>query len=148
MERLPEFVGNHLFLISLFVAISILLFWNIFGGVMSGARLAPPAEVTTLINRDRALILDIRDAQEYESGHILSARNVPEAKLQPEIGSLSDFKERNVVVCCANGAASARAARLLRMNGFQKLHTLKGGIAAWRNEHLPLVRGAGETKET
>lgn len=148
MERLPEFVGNHLFLVSLFVAISILLFWNIFGGAMSGVRQAAPADVTVLINREGALVVDIRDAQEYESGHILSARNIPEAKLQPDLESLSEFKGSNIVICCANGAASMRAARLLRMNGFEKIYSLKGGLSAWRNEHLPLVRGTGETEGT
>ena len=148
MERLPEFVGNHLFLVTLFIAIAILLFWNIFGGVVSGVRPAPPSEVTAMLNRDGALIVDVREAAEFNGGHILAARNIPEIKLESESDGLLKFKDKPIVLCCANGTASARAARVLRLKGFEKLYSLKGGITAWRNEHLPLVRDADQAQTT
>ncbi|MCK5499243.1 MAG: rhodanese-like domain-containing protein, partial [Gammaproteobacteria bacterium] len=77
MEKLPEFIANHLFLVSLLVAISSFLLWNIFAGSI-GATQVLPAEVTRLINHENAEVLDLRSAEEFEKGHIPGAVNIPE----------------------------------------------------------------------
>jgi len=140
MENFPEFVANHLFLFSLLVAISSLLIWNLFGNVMSGISQVIPMEATRLINHENAVMFDLRSENNFKEGHILNAINIPADKLSERQNQLQKFKERHVILYCNNGAESTRASRVLRHNGFDKIHCLKGGLQAWRNASLPLAR--------
>ncbi len=140
MEKLPEFIANHLFLVSLFVAISSLLFWNIFFSAMGASQIVP-AEVTSLINHEDAELLDIRSAKDFEKGHIINAVNIDMATLGDREKELNKYKDKTVVICCAQGQESIRVARNLKTKGFEKLYSLKGGISAWQNANLPLTKG-------
>jgi len=140
MEKIPEFIANHLFLVSLLVAISSLLFWNIFFSAMGASQIVP-AEVTHLINHEDAALLDVRNAEDFERGHIINAVNIDVATLGDREKELDKYKDKTVVICCAQGTESIRIARSLKMKGFEKLYSLKGGISAWQNANLPLTKG-------
>jgi rhodanese-related sulfurtransferase len=140
MEKIPEFIANHLFLVSLLVAISSLLFWNIFFSAMGASQIVP-AEVTRLINHEDAALLDVRSAEDFERGHIINAVNIDVATLGDREKKLDKYKDKTVVICCAQGPESIRVARSLKMKGFEKLYSLKGGISAWQNANLPLTKG-------
>ena len=140
MEKLPEFIANHLFLFSLLVAISSLLFWNIFAGALGASQIVA-AEVTRLINHEDAEILDIRSREEFERGHIINAVNIDAKILGEREKELDKYKDKTVVIYCAQGQESIRVARSLKMKGFEKLYSLKGGINAWQNTNLPLTKG-------
>jgi rhodanese-related sulfurtransferase len=142
MERIPEFIGNHLFLVTLFLAILILLLWNLFGSAVSGVAQVPPAEATFLINRENAVVLDVRGSSDFTAGHILNALHIPETEVESRIRELQKHKGRPIVAVCSNGMNSARTARLLKNSGFERVYLLKGGIAAWQNASLPLTRGS------
>lgn len=140
MERLPEFIANHLWLVSLFVAILALLLWNIFGSSLSGVGKIGPAEVTRLLNHEKALLLDLRTTTDYSSGHILSARNIPAAELEGRQKELRKFKSSPIILCCSRDADGVKAGRILKIFGFEKIYSLKGGLEAWRNANLPVTR--------
>lgn len=140
MEKIPEFIANHLFLVSLLVAISSLLFWNIFFSAMGSSQIVP-AEVTRLINHEDAKVLDIRSAKDFANGHIINAINIDVATLGDREKELDKYKDKTVVICCAQGQESIRVARSLKTKGFDKLYALKGGISAWQNANLPLTKG-------
>ncbi|MGH8246639.1 MAG: rhodanese-like domain-containing protein [Gammaproteobacteria bacterium] len=140
MERIPEFIGNHPFLVSLFIAILILLLWNIFGSAISGISQASPSDATYLMNREKALLIDVRPETEFSAGHVLNAINIPAAEMESRLQGLEKHKGGPVITCCQNGSASGRIARTLRMNGFEKVYCLKGGITAWQNAGLPISR--------
>jgi rhodanese-related sulfurtransferase len=91
-----------------------------------------------------ALVLDVRDAGEYEAGHIIDARSIPAKEVAQRADSLKKYKEKPVVICCESGLASATAAKVLRGLGFNKVATLRGGLRTWRQENLPLVKGAAK----
>jgi rhodanese-related sulfurtransferase len=93
-----------------------------------------------------ALLLDVREAGEYEAGHIIDARHIPAAQVGAQADSLKKYREKPVVVYCDSGFASAGAARALRAAGFSKVVTLRGGLQNWRQENLPLVKGKKEGK--
>ena len=139
MEKLPEFIANHLFLFSLLVAISTLLLWNIFAGSI-GAGQVVPAEVTRLINHENAEVLDLRSAEEFEKGHIINSVNLAVATLEEKQKELEKYKNKTVILCCNQGQESIRVARILKTKGLEKLFCLKGGIAAWKNANLPLTK--------
>jgi rhodanese-related sulfurtransferase len=141
MERLPEFVANHLFLFSLLIAILMLLIWNIYGDMLSGVKLSSPEEVTRLINREDAKVVDIRSQKEFENGHIIDAINIPADQLGDQLNKLKPFKDKGIVFYCASGSVAVKEARKLMNEGYEKVYCLKGGILAWQNANLPLTKG-------
>ncbi len=141
MERFPEFVANHLFLFSLLVAILMLLVWNLFGDSLSGVKMLQPADVTRLINKEDAIVIDLRSETDFEKGHIINAMNIPLAELPDQLDKLKPHKQKEVIVNCANGSVSAKEARKLMNEGFEKVSCLKGGVLAWQNASLPLTKG-------
>ena len=140
MERLPEFIANHLILVSLFVAILALLLWNIFGSSLSGLSKIGPAEVTRLMNHEKALLLDLRNAADFSTGHILSARNIPAAELEGRQKELQKHKKNPIILCCNRDSDGIKAGRILKFAGYEKLYSLKGGLESWRNANLPVAR--------
>ena len=140
MERLPEFIANHLLLVSLFVAILALLLWNIFGSSVSGLSKIGPAEVTRLMNHEKALLLDLRTAADFTTGHILSARNIPAAELEGRQKELQKHKKNPIILCCSRDSDGIKAGRILKFAGYEKLYSLKGGLESWRNANLPVTR--------
>ena len=140
MERLPEFIANHLLLVSLFIAILALLLWNIFGSSVSGLSKIGPAEVTRLMNHEKALLLDLRTAADFTTGHILSARNIPAAELEGRQKELQKHKKNPIILCCTRDSDGIKAGRILKFAGYEKLYSLKGGLESWRNANLPVTR--------
>jgi rhodanese-related sulfurtransferase len=101
---------------------------------------ATPQDVTMLINRSKATIVDVRDAKEFATGSLPDAKNIPLADLDRRIGELDKFKAKSVVVVCQSGARSSSAAAQLAKAGFADVVNLDGGIAAWQKAGLPLAK--------
>jgi rhodanese-related sulfurtransferase len=92
-----------------------------------------------------AVVLDIREATEFASGHIPGARNVPRGLLEFNIHSViaetcedGDLACKPIIVYCASGGRSALAAHCLQSMGFTEVRSLAGGIAAWTAANLAL----------
>lgn len=140
MERIPEFIGNHLFLISLFVALLVMLVWNLFGAGLTGVREIDAADATLLVNKEGGLVVDVRAPEEFGAGHIINALNLPLAELGSRRGELDKYRDKPIIAVCGNGPVSGRAARMLRGAGFTRAFALRGGLAAWQGANLPLTR--------
>ena len=97
-------------------------------------------EATQLMNRDDALVVDLRAADEYAKGHILGARNVPLADLPRRAGELEKYKSKPVIVHCGDGNRAGGAVALLRRSGFANVVNLRGGYAAWQQAGLPVEK--------
>ena len=141
MERLLEFVGNHPLYFSLLISILILLIWNFFGDTLSGVKSLSPEEVTGLINRENAKVLDLRTQKEFEKGHIIDAINISIDQASEHFDELKKYKKNGVIFCCASGSVSIKRARKLMNEGYEKVFSLKGGILSWQNANLPLIKG-------
>ncbi|MCZ6802604.1 MAG: rhodanese-like domain-containing protein [Proteobacteria bacterium] len=141
MERIPEFVANHLLLFSLLISILTLLMWNFYGDMLSGLKMLIPDEVTRLINREDARVVDVRSQKDFENGHIIDAINISADQLAGQLDKLKKFKDKGIIFCCASGSDSAKEARKLMNEGFEKVYCLKGGILSWQNANLPLTKG-------
>lgn len=104
-------------------------------GAQGGA--ISPNEAVRLINREKAVVIDVSEPAEYAAGHVANARSIP-------LGSLEGAKELPtnktlpLVVVCATGARAARAAATLRKAGHEKAQALGGGLRAWRDANLPI----------
>ena len=138
MEQLFEFIGNHPILVGAFVVILALFVRN---EVARGGRSVTPQELVNLVNRDGAVVIDVRDANEYAQGHIVDAVNVPHAALATRVKELEKYKQKPVVLACKMGQHAGAAGTVLRKAGFADVARLKGGVAEWRNQSLPVVKG-------
>lgn len=97
-------------------------------------------QATQLMNQGKALLLDVRDGAAFAAAHLRDARNIPLAELPKRLGEIDKFKAKAVIVICASGSASARAARQLRAAGFTNVASLSGGLTGWQAQGLPVAR--------
>jgi rhodanese-related sulfurtransferase len=125
----------------LFAAAAVLLALLIVHETRKGVASLSPAQVTALVNREDAVVLDLRDAAEYRAGHIVDSVHMPFGKLSERIAELERYRERPVVVVCKMGHQSGAVAKTLRGKGFARVYRLGGGILEWQSAQLPLVRG-------
>lgn len=97
-------------------------------------------KLTQLINQKEAVIIDIRETDQFKKGHIPNARSIPIKTLASECEKLNQFKNKTFVVVCENGTQSHKAISQLKKAGFQNVHLLEGGIIAWGTQGLPKVK--------
>jgi rhodanese-related sulfurtransferase len=140
MHQFGTFVVNHweLFL-ALAVTIGMILYTELFSQG-HGVKRAGPHAATTLISHEDAMVLDVREDQEYRGGHILNSVHIPLSQLKGRLPELDKHKGRTVIVGCRSGHRSGRASGMLRKHGFERVYNLEGGILAWENANLPLTR--------
>ena len=141
MEQLIEFAGNHPELFMAFFFVLGLLVWNLLSEQISGIASLIPQEAILLINHENAIVLDVREDSEYAQGHILNSIHIPLSTLSSKLGRLEKYRSKPIISSCLSGNRSGRACSLLKKNGFENLHNLKGGISAWKNANLPLSKG-------
>ena len=106
-----------------------------------GAPSVSPTQLSAMVNREDAVVLDLRDASDYRAGHIIDSVNMPFPKLSERIAELERFRERPVIVVCKMGHHSGAVAKTLREKGFLRVFRLGGGMLEWQSAQLPLVRG-------
>ena len=98
-----------------------------------------PQELIRLMNQG-ALLLDLRPPEQYQAGHLAGARQMSGDQILKAADTLKKHKEKAVVVYDDTGALGAAAARQLAAQGFTRAFTLRGGLAAWRADNLPVSR--------
>jgi rhodanese-related sulfurtransferase len=139
MAQLVEFAGNHALLVSgLFAAWAAVMFYEIRMRSQAATHVTT-ADAVRLINKG-ALVIDVRKPEEFEKGHIVNARNVPLDRVQQDDDAIKKQKNKILLAVCADGATSGRAAGHLRKSGYENAFSLKGGLAGWRADNLPLVK--------
>ncbi|MCB1909494.1 MAG: rhodanese-like domain-containing protein [Rhodocyclaceae bacterium] len=99
-----------------------------------------PLAATLKINREDALVVDVRTADEYRQGHVPNARHIPLADLEKRSSELAK-NGQPVILCCATGARSGMAIATLRKAGVPSVFNLRGGLQAWERAGQPLSRG-------
>lgn len=139
--ELAAFAGRHELLSLALAGITVALVANEIAGRLGGVRRIGPAALTALVNRDNALVVDMRAPGDFEKGHIASAKNVQPNQFDPENKQLAAAKALPVVLVCRSGQTAVGAAKRLRKAGFVNVSVLDGGIQGWQAAGLPLVKG-------
>ncbi|SMB24034.1 Rhodanese-related sulfurtransferase [Sterolibacterium denitrificans] len=132
-----DFVTNNIMYVLLAVVSGGMLLWQTLKGT-GGSQLTPQA-ATLLMNREDALVLDVRDAAEWASGHIPNARHISLDQLDKHLPEINKYKTRPLIVSCQSGHRSSGACGKLKKQGFEQVYNLAGGIAAWRDAGLPVT---------
>ncbi|MGO1693670.1 MAG: rhodanese-like domain-containing protein [Marinobacter sp.] len=137
MDRLFEFVVSHYVLASLFVAflVAILVLESRRGGAKISAQGA-----VSLLNRDEAIVVDIRDRKEFGEGRITGSINIPLNSLKSRAAELSKHKDKQIIVADKMGQHSAMAVKQLNAEGYANVVRLNGGVGDWKASNLPLVK--------
>jgi rhodanese-related sulfurtransferase len=139
-----EFIKSNALLIGLALGSGIMLLMPMFRKSAGGVPSLTAAEAVTLINRNNAVVLDVRDDTEFANGHIADAIHIPVADLESRLNELKKYKTKPVLVNCQRGARSAKACEILRKAEFTQVHNLQGGLDAWQQAKLPLVKSPGK----
>jgi rhodanese-related sulfurtransferase len=134
------FIDNWVLFLAALTSGSLLL-WPLLSGNAGGSTKVSPSEAVQLINREKAVLIDVSDNAEYATGHVAGAKNVPLAALDAS-NDLPKNKTLPLVLVCATGARAARAVPMLKKRGFENARVLAGGLRAWREANLPIEKSA------
>lgn len=139
MENFSVFIAKHMGLFYTFATTLIaLMIIETIRSKRGRARLRP-AEAVLLINKQNAVVIDIRNNDSFRKGHIVDALSLPVGELAQAGKKLEKFKNKPVIVVCGNGTDSQNAAANLAKQGYNAF-ILSGGIRAWSGAELPLVK--------
>ncbi|GAB2724761.1 rhodanese-like domain-containing protein [Halomonas garicola] len=138
IERLLEFSQNHLLLVGAFLLV--LLAWVFYETRRAAGNGVTSSEATQLINREDAVVLDIREDKEFKAGHIAGAQHIPQSKLDDRMNELGKAKNKPVIIVCKHGQSSGVAQAKLAKAGFERALKLNGGIGQWQADGLPVVK--------
>ena len=140
MDQLITFTSNNTILVVAIILVSLMLIHNLVGEKLRGYSSISPAQSTQMINHDDALILDVRENNEYSSGHIINSLHIPLSTLTTRLGDLEKYKAKTVIIACRSGNRSSQACTKLKKEGFEQVFNLSGGVMAWESANLPLVK--------
>ncbi len=135
-----EFIKQNALLIGLAIGSGLALLWPMLNRKSGGAPNVSVTEALMLLNRSKPLVLDVRDAAEFAAGHIQGAKNIPVAELASRIKEIDKHKDKPVLVNCQRGMRSKTACTILQAQQFTQLNNLQGGLDAWVEAKMPLVK--------
>jgi rhodanese-related sulfurtransferase len=139
MKELTLFLQNHQMLSIALIIILVLLFIVEWFRTKLNARRISPIETTHFINHEDAVVVDIRSTDAFNNGHIISAISLPFSDLEKQYKKLEKNIKKPIILVCATGLESPRAAQFLSKNGYNTL-IQAGGIRAWKESDMPLVK--------
>ena len=141
MDQMIEFATNNYILAGLFVALSLALIYSFVASSLSSLKELSTHEATLLINKEDAMVLDIRPSADFKKGHILGASQVKSELLDKgDFTTLEKHKDKPIIVVCAMGMTAKRTASQLLKAGFEQVTVLKGGMNAWQGANLPVSK--------
>ena len=133
-----KFIIDNWYLIVVALASGGLLMWPVLKGASAGS--LTPALAVQLINREKAVVIDVCAAEEFAAGHVVGSKNVPLNDLQERLPTLVKNKALPVVLVCASGARSSRAVAIAKKLGYDNAQAMAGGLKAWREASLPIEK--------
>ena len=132
------FIEKNWMLVVAFVASGLMLLWPLVQRRLSPVREIGTLNVTQLINRENAVLLDVREPKEFEGGKLPNAIHIPLSQLPGRIGELAKMTSRPIVVYCERGQRSRAAVATLAKQGFANIYQLQGGLKSWKDAGLPV----------
>lgn len=140
MKQPIEFVLHHPFLFLALLGILVVLVGNEVRRALINLKEVSPLEATQLLNHQDAVLLDVREPQEYQDGFLPNSIRIPLGSLSEKAGQLDKHRERPIIIVCRSGNRSAQAGRMLKKMGYETVYNLGGGLHAWRTANLPISK--------
>ena len=133
-----NFIVENWMLVAIAVVSGALLLWPLVQGAGGGA--LSPAGAVQLINRERAVVVDVCEPEEFASGHVGGARNVPLGQLAQRLPEVVKNKALPLVLVCASGSRAGKAEGIARKLGYDRAQAMSGGLKAWKDANLPVEK--------
>jgi len=134
-----KFILDNWHLILVALASGGMLLWPVLRGGAAGGGVTPAAAVQ-LINREKAVVVDVCEAEEFAAGHVGGAKSVPLAQLEEKLPAVVKNKTLPLILVCQTGARANRALAVAKKLGYEQARTLAGGLAAWKAASLPVEK--------
>jgi rhodanese-related sulfurtransferase len=135
-----EFIKDNALLVGLAIGSGIALLLPMLNRGAGGVSNLNATEAVVLMNRSKPLILDVRDAAEFAAGHIQGAKHIPVSELLARMKEIEKFKDKPVLVHCQKGMRAKGACNILKAQQFSQLHNLQGGLDAWVEAKMPIIK--------
>ena len=133
-----KFIVDNWMLILIALASGGMLAWPMLRGAGAGALTAQGA--VQLINRERAVVIDVRSPEEFAAGHVTGARNVPLDTLEAKLAATVKNKTLPLLLVCATGTRAQRAVAVAKKLGYEQAQAVSGGLKSWKEANLPLEK--------
>ena len=140
MSQLIEFANNHLILLGALVVTLTMIIKMEFESRFSGIPQLIAADAVRLMNNEEAVVIDVREVQEYGDKHIKGSIHIPMNSFKTRIGELEKYKTKPVLAYCRSGSRSNYVCRILKKAGFEQVNNLSGGVMGWESANLPLTK--------
>lgn len=140
-----KFILDNLMLLSVALTSGGLLLWPLIKGATSGG--LSPEQAVQLINREKAVVVDVSEPEEFSKGRIGQAKNVPFGQVEDKLPGVVKNKVLPVILVCPTGARANRALAAVKKLGYEQAQTLAGGLHAWKAANLPVTKDKDETKK-
>ena len=133
-----KFIIDNWYLFLVALASGSMLLWPVLKNASGGS--LTPARAVQLINREKAVVIDVCEAEEFATGHVTGAKNVPVSQLEERLPTVVKNKALPVVLVCATGARANRAVAIAKKLGYDNAQAMAGGLKAWREASLPVEK--------
>ena len=141
MQEYIDFVTNNPMLSAAWVAVAGLLIHHQVKDKISGIKNITTQEATMLINKQDAVVIDIRSKEEFQKGHIVNAKNIPLSQIDKgNLAAIENHKQTPIIVVCDTGTRSASAAAKLVKAEFSQVTNLFAGMSGWKASNLPTTK--------
>ena len=133
-----KFIFENWMLLSVALISGALLLWPVLQGAMGGSLTADGA--VQLINREKAVVIDVCEAEEFAAAHVGGAKNIPLNQLEDKLVGVVKNKTLPLILVCQSGARSGRAVAIAQKLGYEQAQSLAGGLGAWKKANLPVEK--------
>ena len=142
IQEIMQFVSRNMLLSLVWIALLVAVVVMTFKGLFSKTKVIARSQAITLINKEEAVVVDLRSRDDFRKGHIIDSINLTPSEIKENnLGELEKHKQKPVIIVSASGMESGKPAEQLVQQGFEKVFVLKEGISGWAGENLPLARG-------
>jgi len=133
-----KFILDNWMIMSVALASGAMLFWPVIKGATGGSLTA--AGAVQLINRDKAVVIDVCESNEFAAGHVVGAKHIPLNQLEEKLPGAVKNKALPLILVCQSGARSNRAVAIAKKLGYNNAQSLAGGLSAWKSASLPVEK--------
>ena len=141
MQEYIDFIGRNTMLSAAWLGLFVAILYTSIRSLLSPIKVISNREATLLINRENGVVLDVRTIDEFAKGHIVDAVNIPVSQITANnLSQIEKHKDVPTIVVCESGMRAPAAASVLSKAGFTRVFVLRGGLASWRGENLPVTK--------
>jgi rhodanese-related sulfurtransferase len=135
-----KFIVDNWMLFVVAIGSASMLFWPMVKDSVTNSGALSPSAAVQLINREKAVVIDVSEVEEFATGHIGGSKNIPVSEMDAKLASVVKNKALPLIMVCPKGARATRAQGMAKKLGFDNVQVLAGGLNAWKAADLPIEK--------